>query len=268
MYNVIKAQVYQLKHDIITWCIFAGLLAFFTVMTFVARSGATPGEITGSSVFTDLGDGNTVILNFITLIMTARICGWDLGDNTVNYELLTGTRRRDIHAGRFITSFVSSVLMYYIVISVYLLVNTAIDGWGTVISPEGTVFRLALMIFPIFRLTALYTLLTFLFRDGKASALTGYILTMLGTMFVSLAEELAFDEKIIEISNYCISLASAVKLLDLGNLTFDCIDGKDVMVIKDMMTPALDISYAAVCVAAGIVFLIISWTVFRRRDMK
>ena len=101
MINVMKAQKYQLLRSISNYVILLCSLIFMATILFAELSDEQVEKITGSMFVSYIGEINLVMLPMIILVYTAVIFGNDLSDKTVNYELLSGIKRRDVFFGRF-----------------------------------------------------------------------------------------------------------------------------------------------------------------------
>lgn len=265
MFNIMKAQQYQIRRDNTTYYyVIGGLAIGFLSVVFIMGDGGMS-KITGSVYLGSMAYGYMLLLNIMAMLFTSRICGWDMQDKTMNYEVLNGAKRSQIFFGRSILSFVWTFATTYASLLLTLLAVTLIGGWGNMLPISGAIFRLVMLAFPLFRLVALYTLLSFLCLDGRPVIVIGFILQQAELLMMMIGEELQFSAKAFD---YLFSILCINKLADVGNLTLGYIDGKDVMIIKDTMTRTDSLTCAAVCLAVGLAYLLIGYAVFRKRDLK
>lgn len=265
MFNIMKAQQYQIRKDNTTYYYLIGGLAIGILSIAFVMSDNGFSDLTGSVWFGSMAYGNIILLNVMAMLFTSRICGWDFQDKTLNYEVLNGAKRSDIFFGRYFLSLIWTFASAYGVLLLTMAGVTLINGWGVMLPFKAALFRTAMFAFPLFRLVALYTLMTFLCMDGRPVIVIGFILQQVEILMTMLGEELSFSTKAFD---YLFSLLCINKLADVGNMTFDYIDGKDVMVIKDTLTMTDSLTCGAVCLAVGILYLIIGYAVFKKRDLK
>lgn len=101
MRNIIKALNYQTKTDNVTYYSLFVVL-FLAVISFI---DADLSELTGSMYIAAMGESYFALLPvFVILMLGVRILGWDYGDKTMNYEILSGHHRREVYFARVIVS--------------------------------------------------------------------------------------------------------------------------------------------------------------------
>lgn len=264
MFNVMKAQKYQLLRSNLTYCTFLaglGISAFICMMSMPSSGGFK--ELTGSMWTVYMSDSYSMLIPMISLIFVIMICGADLSDKTINYEVLTGTKRSDVYFGRVIMSLIMSLICCLIIVVLPILFLTLINGWGTIMTVSDVSLRIAAMLFPMIRLTALFTFIAFLFRNNTAVAVTGYLLLLAEMMLCSLEE--VFDPTLM---SGLLSVFSLTRLFKIENVGFEYIDGKDVQVVKDILEMSTVRTAAISGIAGTAVLLIIGYMIFRKRDMN
>lgn len=263
MLNVMKAQIYQLFRSKVAYVIMFVALFFVGCSLFMELSGRDKDLICGSYMMATLGETNTILIFVIVLAYTATICGGDMRDKTINYEALTGIKRRDIYYGRVTVALLVNVIASAVVTLLPLLIITLKYGWGHTMSCSDAELRMISVLFPTIRLTAFFVFLTFLLKNRMAVYAVGYILSMIELILSLFINEL-FDT---ELTMYIFSMDCFDKLLHPKNLGFGFFDGKDITVVKD----ALERSTAYNAIAAGVigtaVFLALGYAIFSKRDM-
>ena len=111
MYNIIKAQMYQLIRENATYYTFlGGLGALLFLYISLSDSNIEIAEVTGSELLVQ--GTSSMVLMFVAMLFTVRICGGDMGDKTINHEMLTGISRAKIYGGRIIVSVISALIVY------------------------------------------------------------------------------------------------------------------------------------------------------------
>lgn len=265
MFNVMKAQTYQLLRSNGTYIAFlAGLGVAAFSGAIMLMDGTTGGQLEGSVWLYVNGSAMPVILPVLALTFVIMICGGDMDDKTINYEVLNGKKRSQVYIGRVIVSLITSLLCCLATLALPLLGITAVKGWGHTSTVSDVALRIAAAMFPIARLTALFILAMFLFRSKTAVAVLGYLLTML-EMGVSLFVGELFSDSVLldQLSTNMIQ-----RILVPTNFGIDYIDGKDVTVVKDVLELST-VGAAAISGLAGMaVFLLLGYLVFRRQDMN
>lgn len=108
MWNVMKAQRYQIKGDNV---IIYGILAAFLIPVLpIFFDGTSSGDMTGGMFAVSVLGTIPIALLIASLVLVSRICGCDMDDKTINYELLSGHSRGQIYFGRVIMSLVYTVV--------------------------------------------------------------------------------------------------------------------------------------------------------------
>lgn len=264
MFNVMKAQMYQLLRNNGTYYTFLAGLGVSLFQCFVLADGSYSGQLEGSVWLFVIGSGMPVILPMLSLAFVAMICGGDMGDKTINYEMLTGTRRSHVFMGRAVVSLIMSAACAFVTLALPILVIWAVNGWGNFMTVSDVALRVGTVIFPVVRMTAFFIFAIFLFRSSVAAALFGYMTVMAELLMSALAEELLPDSAL----RSQLSVDLIEKVLIPNNIGIDYVDGKDVQVVKDLLEMS-DVSTAAISGLAGTaVFLLIGYLVFRRQDMN
>ena len=261
MYNVMKAQMYQLLRSNSTYYIFLAGLALSAMSCIF--SDVTSDQINGSTWLLLVCGLLPILLPMIALIFVSGICCGDIADKTINYEVLTGTKRSGVYFGRVVTSLIMNVLCSLVTVAVPILFMTAVKGWGHTMTVSDVALRIAAMIFPVVRLTAFFTFTAFLFKNKVALLAFGYVLTML-EMFAALLNEL-LD---LQIFIYMFSVNALTAIFSIENLGFGYFDGEDVQVVKDVLEMSTFRTAAISGVVGTAVFLLIGYAVFRKQDMN
>ena len=264
MYNIIKAQFYQIWRENATYYTFlAGIgLVYYSIMMAVYDGGANLAEMTGGDAL--ISGGFSVIALFLIMITTARICGNDMSDKTMNYEIIAGIKRSRIYMGRIVVSVVFSAILYILVAVCPVILFTAINGWGHTMPAAEAVHRIAAGYCVMLRAVGVAAMLTFLCRNAGLGILSGFILFMSESLALIVNDELTLckPRKLIPF----ISLAGTNEL-EYYNMTLDHIDGKDVEVVKDMMSSETAALIVISGLAAGTLFTAVGYLYFRKKDI-
>lgn len=259
MWNIMKAQNYQTKRDnVIIYTFLAALLFFFLVVDYGAFD-----ELSGSLFFAGDGEVVQILCIIVTLVLVCRICGWDLTDKTVNYEVLSGHKRAEVYFGRVVIGLLWSVVSCMVVTAIPILVFSIIKGWGESLGFLTALTHYMLLIFPLLRLACEITLLTFLINNCYAAMLIGWVLVAFSMMGGMVLEEL-FDTRLT--IHFATTNISA--LFQFDNYSTMEIGGETVIVFKNTLEPSLVISTIVVSLLVGGSCLAIGYLIFRKRDLR
>ena len=190
MWNVIKAQNYQIKRSNSTWYVILFGLAFYVLVCFDMDSIEYL-KITGSAYFMQISGMLPFVGVAMMLVLTCKVCGGDLTDKTMNYEILGGHSRRKIYFGRCAVAMLWSFGVGYLMVLIPVLFFTVINGWGDSVSWKTVLICYGLAAFPFLRLLCGFVMLTFLVRNMYAAGILGWTFYSF-SMFAMLILE-AFD---------------------------------------------------------------------------
>lgn len=264
MYNVIKAQKYQLVRDNFTYiAFFCGFVMMWAFLLISSEDGFHMNEAKASGYIAN--GGASVIATYLMLVFTTRICGDDLKDKTINYEMLTGRKRSTAYFGRLFVSVAVGVIVYLVFCILPVIVIGAVYGWGYTMPVNEGVKRLVLDFIPLLRLICVFACITFITRSPLGSVALGFILTLIESLFIMLSDEQMLPFGIEKLAPF-LSMASS-SVIATYNMKMDYIDGKDVGVVKDMLSANTVIMLVVSGIIACIVSSLLGYTVFRKKDM-
>lgn len=259
MWNIMKAQNYQTKRDnVVIYAFLAALLFFFLVVDYSSFD-----ELSGSLFFAGNGEVVQILCMIITLVLVCRICGWDLADKTVNYEVLSGHKRAEVYFGRVVIGLLWSVVSCMVLTAIPILVFSIIKGWGESLGFLTALTRYMLLIFPLFRLACEITLLTFLMNNCYAAMIIGWVLMELPMMGSLILEEFFGTHLTVHFATTNISA-----LFRFDNYSTMEIGGEAVIVFKNTLEPSLVIGTIVVSLLVGGSCLAIGYLIFRKRDLR
>ena len=211
MWNVIKAQNYQIKRSNSTWYVILFGLAMYVLACFDIGS-LEFSEITGSAYFMQISGMWPFVGVALMLVLTCKVCGGDLTDKTLNYEILGGHSRRKIYFGRCVVAMLWSFGVGYLMVLIPVLFFTVINGWGNYASGKMVLTCYGLAAFPFLRLLCGIVMLTFLVRNMYAAGILGwtfYSFSMLAVMILQEVKDISFTVQL--------GGANLMKLLDFSN---------------------------------------------------
>ncbi len=267
MINKIKAQMYQAVRENATYLVFLVMLMIYVLLDVMSFADEGSSDLSGSSFFVKSASGIPFILNMLTLIYTARTCGGDIIDRTMNYELLDGAKRSDVFFSRFLVSLFWSLTTSLLIVVLPLAAMAAYAGWGNMLPVAGAARRIALLAVPVIKMTALYTLLTFAVMDFRAVIAIGFLLgqaEMIAYMLIDESGALGIDPRVFAL----FSMTAISRLYDVSNFTVGYINGEDVSIVKDTMSASDNVLCIGICAVMTVIYISVGYAVFRRRDIK
>lgn len=182
MKDLIKAQLYQIsKTRVYLWVFlfFIGMSVLFGSVEYMnGESYLEEGQLlTASSFATRMGLIPT--LAFMGMgFFTAFICLDDFSDKTCNHEITSGRMRKQAYFARAIISVTASVIFGLLMVAVTLITSTVLVGWGDSISVSTAVTRILLLVFPFFRISCFFVLLSYILKKPAVVAVTVYAMMM------------------------------------------------------------------------------------------
>lgn len=263
MWNLIKAQNYQLKRDKVTkwmWLLFLGSLVVFFVSYMRDNSLS---ELMGSDIPIMMGDVNMIILGFFVILVPARIMGWDYTDKTLNYELMAGHSRRDVYWSRVLLSLVMSMVGCVIYLFLPLFLFGVVNGWGYTTDMGDIFLRYGLSLLPLFRLAGECVLLTVLLKNCYMAMIIGYV------MYDASVVPMLVLEPLVDIKwTTQICFVNLKNLLYMDKCRLQYINGEDVQVYQTALESELLTGTIGVSLIVGIACLGLGYLYFKKSDMN
>ncbi|MGN0578328.1 MAG: hypothetical protein ACI4J4_06890 [Ruminiclostridium sp.] len=260
MYNLIKALNYQTRRDnFLFYSVLAGCFSYILTIIVYSEHGDLS-KLSGGEAVAAFGSSCAGLVFFV-LVLTARICGWDYGDKTMNYELLSGHSRAAVFWSRSIVSLVWCIPVGFLIMVLPTAVLTLINGWGDNMDFGGAAIRFLLTIFPLFRLTCEFILLTFIVKNCYLSMVLGFILTeitQIAVLFIT-------DMSKIEIT-YQLAISNLTALFEFND-KMGYVNGKDITVYQTGLEPEFILGTILFSLGVGIICLVIGSLLFKKRDI-
>lgn len=259
MHNIIKSLNYQTKRDnFLYYAIFAA--AATACMAFAFETNFS--KYTGGYYFGYLGGNFYMVVSFIAILLSTRICGWDYSDKTLNYEILAGHTRNDVYWSRVIVCLAWSMALSVAAMLLPIVICTIVNGWGNEMDFGGGVLRFLMLLFPTFRIICEAMMFTFLTKSCFIGMALSFIYMETSSMIVSMLE--GFD-----VCDLSWQLSTSIFFdLTYFNSKMGYIDGKDIEVFITEMEPSLVISSVVGSLGFGIAFIILGYFVFKKSDMR
>lgn len=259
MQNLIKALNYQTRRDNVTiYAVIIGLL--MTAMSLINFD--TVSDITGAQYSIVAYDMLPMAVSFVCVVLVTRICAWDMSDKTINYEVLSGHYRKNIYFSRVIVSLIWTMVIAAVITALPVLIFTVLNGWGYETDMKLMLVRYAMLFLPLFRLICGFIFISFAVGSFAGSAVACFFLVngeFMGYLMLDELTDLHIDVQM--------AVSNMVKLLSMnGRLGF--VDGKDIYIYDASLSSDLVLKTAVISLAVGIIYLILGYALFSKRDMK
>lgn len=257
MGKVIRSQLFELRKNRVIFIFAFGVLVIClatgwmliewtetkTVSEYIAQNGL---QIT------------SMFMKALIMVVTGFICAGDFPDKTINHEITSGTLRRDSFFGRAVLAIAAAVISAILILLLVTFILTQIYGWGDVVTVGSAMKRVALLIFPYFKLSCFGVLLSFIIKQPYAPLLVGMLVTFL-TSIVNHATGAM---------TYIISEFSAGKICTYDYYMTYGLNSDAWYIYDESIDPHMITGLIAVSVLLGTAYLIISYHFFRKDDLN
>lgn len=258
MLNIIKSQMYGIRHNIFTYISVALTIVALitgTINNLDMLGSETP---TGSLFFATSGEFMSFGVFIIVSIGASCVSGWDFDDNTINYEILYGHSRCQVYWARTFTAVVFGIISGILFIITPSLIFTIINGWGYAIPLKEAVIRCLLALFPILRISAFAVFLSFLVRKSWGAGIICFF-----ALYIEIIISLFKESE----SHYMAS-ENLLEILSFSNMAYGFANGEDVMIFKDTLSG----QFIGITVILSVVMfagtLWAGYALFRKRNLQ
>lgn len=261
MWNIMKSQNYQIKRDNLT--VYAALLCLVLPVFGLLLDDAGLDSMDGSLFTVSMFAFFPYLFIIWSLIVITRICGWDMNDKTINYELLSGHSRVVVYFGRVFTGLIWTMFGGIVVSLLPILLLTAVKGWGHSLDFGETAVRYAVMLCPYFRWACELILLTFLVKSSHAAAVLGFVLFEGSLILATVLQEMTDIDIDVQFAT-----SNMLELSEVSNFRDMLIGENTVSVYEAALDSKLMTGSVVISLVVGIICLLLGYAVFRRRDMS
>ncbi len=259
MLNILKAILRQTVRDKLLW---GGAVYILGAVLIQIIGDSSFLRETGSAAFCDLASFLTLLLPIAGGWVTARACGTDLRDKTANYEILFGKKRAAVYFGRFFAALIIMFAVTALVPAAYVGFLTIKNGWGGSFAFSNALLHLS-MVFPfVFRMVCFYTALSFF----AGNDILPMAISIIGTMALILASFLLSESGIA--LTWHTAVTDLMTLLDFSNTTGGFFDGKDITVVKAVLSGKTAIRMLCTSFGIGLCWLLGGYAFFRKHDIS
>ncbi|MBR4084533.1 MAG: ABC transporter permease [Lachnospiraceae bacterium] len=262
MWNLIKAQNYQIKRDNgIIYIYLIGALYFVAIWS-EFLTGNKIGEITGSTAGVLNGKVCFIVCGLLVALLTARIMGWDYNDKTLNYELLAGHSRAKVFWSRVLVSMLWCLVTVLVLFFVPMTVFGILNGWGIHADLGGVLLHYTLAILPLLRFVCECVLLTVIMRNCYMVMTIGFVLYEFSWVIAEMQSLLTE----VKLTTHFAS-TNVTRLLEFSKQYFGYIDGEDVIVYETALETSLVLGTIGVSLLVGGTCLLIAYRYFKKCDL-
>lgn len=260
MWNIMKAQNYQIRGDNLVILV---LLAGMLLPTGMVIMDFDISELSGGFFMAQLGSNLPICLGMVLVILVSRICGWDAGDKTMNYEVMAGHSRAEVYFGRVITSIIWGLGSGIAMLVIPVLGFTMINGWGDNMNPGDAAVRCVLFLFPMLRLICEFAMLAFLLRDCYKAMLIGWSFFAVSMVGIMIYEGLADTVLTVQLV-----ITNMREIIGFGNYKIEYIGGEDTPVYVTGIDTSLVMGTTLVSLLVAGACLAVGYAVFKKQDMN
>lgn len=262
MNNIIKSLNYQVRRDIVTYiAIFGGILVAFLPIFEIDAEGIK--ELNGGMYANQYLALMLLVPYIMSCLIGACVIGKDMGDKTINYEVLSGHPRSQVFWGRVITAFAWDIGLCILVSAVPIALVTLINGWGKNIVFAHFLARYVIIIVGAFRILSFVVLITTVMRHPVAGGFISYGVLNFSTIPLLLLEEL-FDKKLYHV----LAMADIFYLSEFTNMVSMVENGEKIPRYDLSVPSSFFVVSIVVSIAVSAVYLILAYLIFKKRDMR
>ncbi|MBO5237986.1 MAG: ABC transporter permease subunit [Lachnospiraceae bacterium] len=262
MWNVIRAQLYQLKKDKISWGAIFLALAMSVILAFLYADEYK----SGSEIVAGMAFFYAMIGMIVMLIVVTGIMGKDFTDKTLNYEILAGHTRGEVFLGRLLVAALVGSLVGFLVMVVVPCAATLFLGWGDVMAWQGVVIRYGLVWVTLVSICVQLAFVTILTKNPYITLLVGYLVGCGQMMIRTLGQEFpdlaSVGESPLLSINHCMNL-----------LTFDdwytfFLDETEQIIYNSAVEPQLIVTTIGTCLVTIVLLTIFGYVFFKHDDLN
>lgn len=259
MKSIIKSQIYQMKSPYIWKKVLILLLAFLILMIYIdVVSGDTSASV--SRMIADgYYEGLVIFILLFVALTTAEICGNDLADKSVNYELLSGHSRKEVYFARAIVALAVSITGACILTFIPFFIFKIAGLWGDTLDFGEIMIRSAISLLPFTRVCFEVIFLTYIVKNGFLSSL----LSCVAIVVIVLVNGMGYIRV-----PYLLSVSNVMGLYRFrSNSVLRLKDMKEFIVFDSAVEGSVALATFSYSVLLGLVVLWLGYKVFEKDDL-
>ena len=256
-----KAQNYQIRSDnnLIISFVIALAMAIFPVF---AMGEEHISELSAGIYIYSFLSMVPMIFVVFSLVLVTKIIGWDMGDKTLNYDILSGHSRAEVYFSRIIVALAWGIGASVVCTALPIVIVTLMNGWGAELLFNEFIVRYLLIVFTGARIVTMVILVTTIVSNYIASAFVSYFIIAVETIAVTLLD--VVDIK----SDHLVAFYDIENLSYIENSKTIVIDGVEVT----RFIAEVPVNYMMGNIVSNIVaislMLFIGFVIFKKRDLK
>ena len=188
MINLIRSINYSMRRNLVMWITVITMLCL-PVITVGMAMGEPLTEMDGAKYYCMVIGELFFIVIFALMIFSCIPASADAGDRTINYEVMAGHSRSSIFFARLTAGLTWGVVITAFLYYIPLVYFGCIGGWYKGVSVSDVALRVVLSLFPLFRISAFFIMLSFLFRSAGKGIGFGFLLHEAGTIIYEVITE-------------------------------------------------------------------------------
>lgn len=264
MINTMKSVGYGMRRDkgVLFSLGFMAIIPYLTMLFLFAVEGMELKNLTPSYYFASQNMAMiTLLFYYPIVIIVCKAMGGDLSDKTINYEILSGHKRGTVFSARAMVGALWGAVLPILFIALPLFVFWLLNGWGMETDPKDILLRVLLSVFPLMRLCAL----NMMFASLLGSSGKGIVVGFLAELFMSIIQSVS--EEVFHVTLYYgLTLNNIMVLLTSPNSRELIVDGKPVTVFETAVSGQMVLKTIGFSLAVSAVYLMIAYTIFRKKD--
>ncbi len=261
MWNIMKAQNYQTRGDklVIVGLLFALLLPVIVMIT--SGDSSTFEALNGGLYLVMAATSFSMVALVLVLLISARICGWDSVDKTINYEILAGHSRAQVYFGRVLLALFWTMGASLFTMGLPVLIVSLFCGFGSNMEIGGVLLHTGLFLLVLFRISCEFMLIAFLLQNCYAAMLLDYVITMFATFAAMLLKEF-LDIK----TTFFTAFINMLHLFSFDNFQMKMVGGEEIQVFHLSLESSFIWGTAAASLLVGGLCIAVGYLVFSKRD--
>lgn len=258
MWNIMKAQWYQLRRDKAVYVI--GFFAFAISGIFFSQlvSEASDG-VQGSLVIVELGAFFVIAGLLFLLVVVANTMGNDFVDKTINYEVLSGHSRKQVYFGRVLPAIVYGVSGAMILSLFWPVAVTVTQGWGDLMEVKGVWLRYGLLIFVLFRLVCELVFLTVITKNTYITYLVGFCFSYAQVILLALMDNA---------NEYLMGIGNCLRLLEFEEWSTIFLNEQEQIFYNSALEPEMIVGTIGTSLLLGSLCLLLGYVYFKHDDLN
>ena len=173
MINIIKALNYKMIRSIDTYTS-VGVGSLIALIPILMMEGESLGEMNGGLYSQSYLQFMMLLPYLMACILGATAVGMDMGDKTINYEILSGHSRAEVFMARVIVAIAWSVGVTVVVSALPIAIFTIANGWGPNVVFVDVLMQYIINIVAGVRMTGFVILMTTIVRHYIAGLFISY----------------------------------------------------------------------------------------------